>query len=604
MNFSSHRVLYTGFMLMSILTLIPGCSSPPKKPDAVARGDYESTKQYISKLIQYEMKQHDVTGLSIALVDDQRIVWAQGFGYADMANGIAATPETLYRVGSISKLFTATAAMQLAEQGKIDIDKPLQTYLPSFSIKTRFPEAGPITPRNIMTHHSGLPDSMINGMWVKQPAPFAKVVDSLKDDYVAYPSNFIFAYSNIGPTLLGDAIQTITGKEFSAYMNDALLSPLGMHQSSFSAAPSVSLMSKAYRAGSEKEELALRDIPAGGLNSNVLDLSRFLQMVFAQGQSNGNPILKPASLNEMLRPQNDNVELDLDFRIGLGWMLSKNIKNGGIVAWHNGGTMFYRSQLIALPEKKLGVVVLANSFSAGPIVNRIADETLKLALEAKTGLQQPNPETSKVEEIPLRKEDLQEYPGDYATIAGSAKIIGNGDRLRAEIAGRNFALIPGEDGQFGIQYRLLGWIPFPSKQLSNVRLSHALVSNREVLIGNASDEKFILGEKIQPQPNAQKWMNYLGEYEFINGDDTATQFRKIALQYRDGFFIVEITLAPPSDNEIVRMPIAPVSDKEAIILGLGRGKGETIQSVTVDGEELIAYSGYLLRKRQQQTKAD
>ncbi len=118
------------------------------------------------------------------------MVWSQGFGYADKVNSIAATPETVYRVvGSISKLFTDRLVMQLAGQGKLDIDKPLQTYLPNFSIKSRFTNAYPITPRNIMTHHSGLPGDVGRGMWTKNPAQFNQLVGRLSDEYVAYPPN-------------------------------------------------------------------------------------------------------------------------------------------------------------------------------------------------------------------------------------------------------------------------------------------------------------------------------------------------------------------------------------------------------------------------------
>lgn len=158
------------------------------------------------------MSKQDVEGLSIAIVDDQQIIWSQGFGYADKAKQINATPETVYRVGSISKLFTDTLVMQLAEQGKLDIDQPLKTYLPDFAIKTRFPDAEPITPRNIMTHHSGLPGDMGNGMWTKNPQPFRHLTSLLKDKYVAYPPNNIWSYSNLGITLLGTMLEKLTGQ--------------------------------------------------------------------------------------------------------------------------------------------------------------------------------------------------------------------------------------------------------------------------------------------------------------------------------------------------------------------------------------------------------
>jgi CubicO group peptidase (beta-lactamase class C family) len=160
---------------------LSGCASAPVMPQSIARNDYSSVTQYLTRLIEYEMNESKVTGLSIALVDDQHIVWAQGFGYADKTNNIAATPQTVYRAGSVSKLFNATAAMQLVEQGKLDIDQPLQTYLPEFSIKSRFAQAGPITARGILTHHSGLPGDLANGMFTENPAPFTTVVGRLKE---------------------------------------------------------------------------------------------------------------------------------------------------------------------------------------------------------------------------------------------------------------------------------------------------------------------------------------------------------------------------------------------------------------------------------------
>ena len=131
-------MLKTGATIILLLFVLAGCAAMPPKPETMARNDYTYTREYISWLVRKEMKKNDVTGLSVALVDDQRVVWAEGFGFADLANQRPATPETIYRVGSISKLFTATAAMQLVEQGKLDIDQPLQRYLQEFSARSRF----------------------------------------------------------------------------------------------------------------------------------------------------------------------------------------------------------------------------------------------------------------------------------------------------------------------------------------------------------------------------------------------------------------------------------------------------------------------------------
>lgn len=580
---------------------LAGCASSPVRPEQVARGDYQSVTQHIDRLVEYEMRKHDVVGLSIALIDDQRVVWAKGFGYADQAKNVPATPETVYRVGSISKLFTATAAMQLAEQGRLDIDKPLQTYLPQFSIKSRFPNAGPITPRTMMTHHSGLPSDFARGMWTEKgnPKSFNTVTSDLKDEFVSFPPNYVFSYSNLAVTLLGSAIEQVSGADFATYLERSVLRPIGMEHSAFSTRPDDALMSKGYRDGVETSEPALRDVPAGGLNSNVLDLGRFLQMVFADGRANGREILKASALAEMLRPQNGDVALDQNFHIGLGWILSGlgdiDFKDAGPIAHHGGATMLYRSQLIALPEHKLGVVVLANSESAGVVINKIATTALALALEAKAGIRQPQrtkPATTM--SIPSA-EDLQRYPGYYATDFGFAKVTRNGDRLYAEALGKQFELIPRGPGLLGLQYKLLGVFPIEIEQLEMFGLSRARVQGHEVLYAEDRGRRLLVAEKITPPSVSQTWKERVGEYEILNGqgDAFAAMLKKIKLDYRDGFLLLELSTR---DGDQI-LPIVPISETEALYMGLGRGRQETIRVLTIDGEEHAASSGYVLRKK-------
>ena len=140
-------------LLVCIFFAFSGCSSEPSRP-AVLTDDYAYTREYLTWKINKEMKKHNIKGLSIAIVDDQDEVWSRGFGLADVSGKIPATDETIYQVGSITKVFTVTGIMHLAEQGRLDIDEHLQTYLPEFQVKTRFQGGAPITLRNLMTHHS------------------------------------------------------------------------------------------------------------------------------------------------------------------------------------------------------------------------------------------------------------------------------------------------------------------------------------------------------------------------------------------------------------------------------------------------------------------
>ena len=592
------------FSAVLLIACASGCSTAPIKPESAAPGDYEYTKQYISWLIRKEMKSNNVTGLSIALVDDQRIVWAEGFGYADKKNNVQASPETVYAVGSISKLFTATAAMQLMEQGKMDIDKPLRTYLPEFSIKSRFPDAGPVTPRTIMTHHSGLPSDLRKGMWSKKPEPFTSLAQLIKDEYAAYPPNFIYSYSNLGVTLLGHAIQNVSSRAFASYMEECLLRPMNMTLSGFLVRPDMkSFLAKGYNINKEVEESLIhdRDLPAGALRSNVLDLSRFIRMVFARGMSGEHRILQPETLAEMLRPQNADIPLDLDFRIGLGWMLgasaSFSIANAGIVAEHSGGVPGFRSWLMTLPEHKLGVVVLSNSDSAGNTVANVAVSALKLAFEAKTGIRQHEVKKPAAIEKPIPKQELDAYEGWYSTIAGPVKVRVRSGILETNVLNKTMRLVPLADGGLGLRYKFLGLIPVSLGDLEYLSISRATVAGHEILKAHSiGPAEFLVGEKIKPVPVPGRWLQRVGEYEIANPGDDLLVPNQHRLRYADGFLYLDYS-DPTGEKIAVTFALLPVSDTEVVISGLGRNMGETIRAVTIDGQEMLSYSGYVLRKK-------
>ena len=585
--------------IAALVLLLTHCATTPKRPENLAQDYYSFTREYITWLIKNEMKERNVTGLSIALVDDQRVVWAEGFGFADKFKNVPAKPETIYRTGSISKLFTATAAMQLVEQGKLDIDKPLQTYLPDFSIKSRLPNGGPITPRNIMTHHSGLPSNFRKGMWTKNPEPFENIVEQIKDEYVANTPEFIFSYSNLGISLLGNALERVTGQAYASYMDASVLSPLGMIHSSFSQGPDhPSLAAKSYRKGEEVEETALRDLPAGGLNSTVLDLSRFMQMVFAEGRAGEHQIIRPETLVEMLRPQN-TAPLDLDDRIGLAWILGRtDIQNAGLVAGHDGATLCQRSQLLVLPEHKLGIVVLANSATAGGVVHKVAAEALKLALESKTGLQQPEKKKTELpSEVKLTREELLTYEGHYDTFAGVVQVSCKSDYLEVRALNKTLRLIPRADGLLYLQHRLLGLFSISLGAWDDIGISLVSISGRNVLKGRRNGREWLVGERIQPVPIPEKMLRHIGEYQCINQGSDALLFDKVCLRQENGILLVDYSI-PLFSNNTMTLALKPVSESEALIDGLGRGKGETIRLVNEGGEELFR-SGYLFKKKRE-----
>ncbi|HSB05473.1 MAG TPA: serine hydrolase domain-containing protein [Thermodesulfobacteriota bacterium] len=592
----SHRTrLSIGIMATFILLL--GCASLPQKA-GMPQANYAHTRDALTSLVQGEMKRHNLQGMSIALVDDQRIVWTQGFGYADAMNRIPAHPETIYPAGSIAKLFTITAALQLAEQNKIEIDQPLRAYLPEFSVKTRFPDSAPITVRSLLTHHSGLPSDHLKEMIHRNPMPLPEMLKELSETWVASPPNFVFSYSNVAIQLLGYLVERTSGKDFATYMDESVFRPMGMNHTSFVIEPGMRPhLSKGYKGGQESEEILLHPIPSpdGPIYTSVVDLSRFIQMIFARGRARQTQILKSETLSEALLPQNSHVPLDFDFQIGLGWFLNEpDIRNVGLVASHGGTLSLFHSQLIILPDHKLGVVVLANSSGAVHVVNRIAEEALKLALEEKTGIHQPEPGKS-VEEpvIPWPQTALKDYAGHYATGLRVFTVEAKNGKLYSRLMGRRVQLALHPGGQFSLRYRLLGLIRIKLGELEKLKFSLVTLQGRKVLVLHHKGKRYLLGEKVEASPVPEVWLKRTGEYGLVDAENYLPVIEKAQLKYEDSFLMLEVKIPILGDYGIERLKFAihPISDTEAILLGLGRNMGETIQVVNDHGVERLRYSG-------------
>ncbi len=553
-------------------------------------GDPGYIQRYIGWLIEQEIKRNHIAGVSIALVDERQVLWTAGFGYEDVAAGRAAGAQTPYRLGSIAKVLTATAAMQLAEEGRMDIDRPLADYLPGFALRSRFTASEPITPRNVMDHHSGLPANFLRGM-LGEARPFSDIVTAVRDEYVAYPPGFVFSYSNLGVTLLGAAIEQRTGEPFDRRLRRSVFEPLAMHDTRFESNPAF----KVYDPeGKPIQPIPLRDLPSGGLVSTADDMARFMRMVLAGGELDGHRVLRDETLAEMLRPQNEHIALDLGLRVGLGWMLSGiDIRNAGPVASHGGALFDSHSLMVLLPEQKLGVAVMSNSAAAQDAVKRIATETLKLALETYRGIRQPENGNAATETGPAQM-PLSSYAAWYDSMIGLVKVNPARDALDAEVMGHTLQLRPQGDGRFGLRYKLLGLIPVHIGAFDGLRVSVRNIDGRRVLVGHIGEDTILLGERLTPTPIPQALLDYVGEYEFVDAPDGFLP-EHMAMRLEDGMLIGECSL-PQMPGFLLRIGLQPISANEVLISGLGTGKGETIR--VLEGEEKrLLFSGLDLRKK-------
>jgi CubicO group peptidase (beta-lactamase class C family) len=562
-----------------------GCLSTKRQNQA---DKYTHTIAQMTSFIHKQMRKNKIQGLSIALVDDQTVIWAEGFGYADLAHKVPATADTIYKIASITKLFTATAIMQLEEAGKVDLDQPLSTYLPDFSIRSRFPKSI-VTPRSIMCHHSGLPSDLLSFFWNDNPPSLAQIQDALKDEYLAAPPNYIFSYSNVGYLLLGQLIEEVTGEDYAQYVETNLLEPLGMNSSMFN--PSAELkprIAKCYRGKKEEAASSINPLAAGGLYSTVRDLSSLIKMVFADGSN----VLAPVTLNQMFKPQNENVPLDLDIKLGLGWFLGgQDLNYAGKTLAHGGSLQSYYSQLTLLPQHKLAVVVLANSQEAAGIIEELATEVLRLALEEKTGLKPPEPQTL-AKAIKFSPE-LARFQGYYATSAGLLNVKAGRGGFFTSLGGTPLKLVPLSDGSFAAKYNLWGLFAFSVPQLAKFKFSFENIGAHQLLVLQTRGDRFVFGEKVQPVPLSELWKRRLGKYELLDPGGEGW-IRDVALTDEDGFLLLGGVLEGVGQ---LKVALRPVENNQAVIMGLGRNTGDTVRFENVAGQKIMFYSGYRFQKK-------
>src|SRR3970040_2266052 len=236
----------------------------PRRPDALTPGDWEYLKQHLRWYILRSMRKAGVPAVSIALVDDQQLVWAEGFGCGDRARRVSATPETVYQIGSVTKIVSALAVMQLVEQGRMQLDRPITDHLPEFSMHSRWPRAAPITPRALLCHHSGLPTYLLKGFF--SDCSLTGLLHELRDEHLAFEPHTVFNYSNLGYNLLGLALERVTGRPYAEAVREQLLAPLGMRQTGFVPDGHIDArLARGYVHDRPMSPTPIRDIPAGGL---------------------------------------------------------------------------------------------------------------------------------------------------------------------------------------------------------------------------------------------------------------------------------------------------------------------------------------------------
>jgi len=459
-----------------------------------AREPYVEVARRLEGWIAAEVEAKGLPALSIAVVDDQRVVWARGFGFADPKTRTPATAETVYRVGSVSKLFTDLAVMQIVVQGRLDLDAPVSRVLPEFA--PRNPFNVPITLRQLMSHRSGLVrEPPVGHYFDPDPPPLEKVVRSLAGTTLVYEPGTRTKYSNAGVAVLGAVVQRVRGEPFSKAIARTLFEPMGMSRSSFEPSPALVRSTAQGMMWSYDGQTVptpaflLGTGPAGNLVSTVLDLGRFLSCLFAGGRVTGGAVVKPETLRLMMEPQPGKVGESPTF--GLGFALSQLDQERRI--GHGGAVYGFATQLEALPDKKLGAIVITTRDCANGIARHVAETALRLMLAVRQSRPLPLIETT----LPILQERARQLDGRFVRGDKVIDLIERGGKIY---------LSPFGDGMT-VELRAQGdSLQVDDRLAFGARL---LAEKNRISLG---DEWYDRKPAETPAPSPARWNGLIGEY--------------------------------------------------------------------------------------------
>ncbi|HEQ72229.1 MAG TPA: class A beta-lactamase-related serine hydrolase [Spirochaetia bacterium] len=422
----------TSILLALLAAAQCGCATEPPAPAVITAGDYAYANTLLDWLVEHTLLNGRVPGCAVAVATADKIVFQKTYGVREAGTNQPVTAATLFRAGSITKTLTALAVMHLAEQGRIDIDRPFADYVPDFRIKSDFKNAPPITVRMLLSHRSGLFSDYLGGIMGEKRLTQKELLDALGNQYLCFPPGRVFQYSNTGYGLLGILIERVTGVSYAEYMEREIFTPLGMTHSLLTEPPAdaADLAAghmpdpKTVVDGSDSQEspvpfLQIRDLPAGALLTDITDLTRYLQFLLADKQHGKSGIVSQRTFSEMQRvqfPESDSAFLATDYGLGL---MRHVIRYQGVndVVGHSGNVNGFYALLAWSPSLGIGIVLLTNSAAGYLPGYTVVSRALRAYGEARTGSRIPPT-------LPVPATPVTPDPAAYAELSGRYAVLG------------------------------------------------------------------------------------------------------------------------------------------------------------------------------------
>lgn len=409
-------IIFGSLLSAAVWGQVPNLPKAPNReenkqpaPGKIPAGVHELTAQdleaFLDGIVPLQLERDDIAGATIAVVKDGRLLFAKGYGYADYEKKKrVSAEETLFRPGSVSKLFTWTAVMQLVEQGKLDLDRDVNAYL-DFQIPDAYGQ--PITLKNILTHTPGFEEQIKDLFTVGSESPNLGAYLKTHIPKRIYPPGIVPAYSNYGAALAGYVVERVSGHPFNEYIEANIFKPLGMTHSTFAQPLPLALapnMSNGYQLASDgpKPFEMVVAFPAGSLSSTGADMARFMLAHLQDGQLGDARMLRP----ETARLMHSRLFALDPAANAMAYGFYEESRNGHRIIGHAGDTQYFHSDLHLIPDSGVGFFVSHNSLGSG---NPPARTTLwEMFLDRYLPNTAPPPPT-----LGSAKEDAKAVSGTY-----------------------------------------------------------------------------------------------------------------------------------------------------------------------------------------------
>ncbi len=363
------RLLLIGALIF--LTAACGIVSPAPPPE---NSTTEAFVEHLDRRLPALMERYQVPGAAVALVEEGRMVWSDAYGYADLAQRIKMTPVTHCRAQSIAKSITAWGVIKLADEGRIDLDSPVSTYLTSWEFPGNPDYAGEVTVRQLLTHTGGVQRGTV-GVHYRPEEDRPSLYSNLSQEArFRHRPGETFLYSNPGYNVLEVLVEDVTGQSFADYMKQHILLPLGMRQADFEWQPDwIPGAAVGYDVqGDPVPVYVYPEKASGGLFATVEDLAAFAAAAAGEPSPETRAVLNPAAQAQLYTPQ---AALTGQYRLisesyGLGHFIEPLSEERSAV-WHGGQGHGWMTHFHAVPGTGRAVVILTNSQRSWPVIARI-----------------------------------------------------------------------------------------------------------------------------------------------------------------------------------------------------------------------------------------